>query len=213
MAEPLISTENVDDPSMSAEEARALRAQIRKWQERIPKLTTAMRQRSEALAAARLEIRVLRRRQVAQAQQGDRVERDSLERERSSLAKRNQQLFETLQVTNQQLAHANSSVRELRDALSACTDENNRLATRLAELERLQQDWRQPEDELTLVRGIGAKLAEQLRDGGVGSLKALADLTEELLADEAHPLHGLRGRFARDGWSRQASDLLVMKEI
>ncbi len=203
MAEPLSSTG--DDRMMSFEEAAHLRAQLRKWQERLPRLAAAMRQRSEALVAAHREIRLLRAAQPSQ-REGSPDDQDARARELQSvkaaaqseirsLRTRNQQLCDALHIANTQLERAGDRIRELSDCISARTE------TELLPSAPVEAD------PLTSIKGVGGKLAATLRDAGVDSLAALAGLDLQALEDEAHPLFGLRGRIRRDNWVGQARAL------
>ena len=196
MAEPLTKAQVADERPISHREAQRLREQIRKWQERLPQLAAAVRTRAEALAAARREIRALK--QAAAEPDGSAVRRelDALrsdsQRELESLRVRNAHLFDALQIANTQLARMTDTVRSLHHTLDA----KNR------QLDALQHD-----DGLTRVRGIGGKLAEQLRESGICTLSDLAALDDDALDDEAHALHALRGRIRRDQWVEQARKL------
>ncbi len=202
MAEPLSSTG--DDRMMSFHEAESLRAQIRKWQERLPRVAAAMRQRSDALAAAQKEIRMLRAAQRGEpsneegARALERELRSVKEAARSeirSLRTRNQQLCDALHIANTQLERAGDRIRELSDCISA------RAVVQMTPPAPVDVD------PLTGIKGIGDKLAATLRDAGVDSLAALATLDLDALEDEAHPLFGLRGRIRRDNWVGQARAL------
>ncbi|MEM7077708.1 MAG: hypothetical protein AAF513_03665 [Pseudomonadota bacterium] len=61
---------------------------------------------------------------------------------------------------------------------------------------------------LTDIKGVGAKLVDQLRDLGFESVEQIAQLRMQELEDDSHPLHSLRSRIARDEWVSQAQDLL-----
>jgi NADH-quinone oxidoreductase subunit E len=204
MAEPLSSTG--DDRMMSFEEAEQLRAQIRKWQQRLPRVAAAMRQRSDALVAAQREIRRLRAAQSEENADEAAARAHGLERELQSvraaahseirsLRTRNRQLCDALHIANAQLERAGHRIRELTDCISARSEAQAMPATPVEA------------DPLTGIKGIGGKLAAMLREAGVGSLAALAALDLDALEDTEHPLYGLRGRIRRDNWVGQAQAL------
>ena len=62
------------------------------------------------------------------------------------------------------------------------------------------------EDDLTLIKGVGRKLAERLRSAGLKRFKDIAALTKAELEAIDEELQ-LRGRILRDGWVAQAAAL------
>jgi large subunit ribosomal protein L19 len=62
-------------------------------------------------------------------------------------------------------------------------------------------------DDITLLAGIGAKLAEKLRDAGVKTLSDLAALTPEAAKELDEKLE-LKGRIEREEWVKQAAALV-----
>lgn len=98
---------------------------------------------------------------------------------------------------------------ELAEAQTRRADEAT-LAARLQELEEeltlmsMQRDG----DDLTLIRGVGPKLARQLNAMGIFRLEQIAELDPQSLADDAHLLHAHKGRILRDGWIEQAARLV-----
>lgn len=64
------------------------------------------------------------------------------------------------------------------------------------------------EDDLTRIKGVGPKLAEQLRAAGITSLKQIAELTDDEIAHLDAQIPALRGRITRDDWRAQARALL-----
>ena len=65
-------------------------------------------------------------------------------------------------------------------------------------------------DDISLIGGIGAKLAAKLQEAGFASLKDLAALTDET-AKELDDKLELKGRIAREEWVEQAKELLAGK--
>jgi|GEM_PF-6662564 len=63
-------------------------------------------------------------------------------------------------------------------------------------------------EELTRIKGIGEKLAQQLQEFGVTTLAQVAAINLAALNNEDHPLHALQSRISRDEWIEQAKDLL-----
>jgi chromosome segregation ATPase len=63
-------------------------------------------------------------------------------------------------------------------------------------------------EELTRIKGIGEKLAQQLQEYGVTTLAQVAAINLSALDNENHPLHALQSRISRDEWIAQAKDLL-----
>ncbi len=62
--------------------------------------------------------------------------------------------------------------------------------------------------ELTRLKGVGEKTAEQLCALGFDSLQSVAQLKRDVLSSPIHPLHSLRSRIVNDNWIEQAQDLL-----
>lgn len=75
------------------------------------------------------------------------------------------------------------------------------------EIERLQSATAIEPDDLTVLHGVGAKLAAQLKELGVLRFADIANLDPDALEDVDHPLHSLRARVLKDGWIRQAREL------
>ena len=87
-------------------------------------------------------------------------------------------------------------VMVLNQQLNDVREENKRLR------EKLKCD--NDPDDLTALKGIGDKLAEQLAELGITSLKQIAALDVDALEDEKHVLHAYRTRVVRDDWIAQA---------
>ena len=62
--------------------------------------------------------------------------------------------------------------------------------------------------DLTQLKGVGEKLAEQLAALGITSLRQIAAMTNADLDEEDHVLFGYRSRMLRDEWIDQARNLL-----
>lgn len=63
-------------------------------------------------------------------------------------------------------------------------------------------------DDLTVLSGVGPKLAEALNEAGIYHLDQIAAWTEANVAWVDEYLPGVRGRASRNGWVAQAADLL-----
>ncbi|MEM8937231.1 MAG: 50S ribosomal protein L21 [Pseudomonadota bacterium] len=66
-------------------------------------------------------------------------------------------------------------------------------------------------DDLTKLSGVGPKLAEKLRDGGVTTFAQIAAWTESDIADFDEKL-SFKGRIEREGWVEQAKKLVAGEE-
>ena len=66
-------------------------------------------------------------------------------------------------------------------------------------------------DDITLIGGIGAKLAQKMGDAGVNTLSDLAALSPEAARELDDKLE-LKGRIEREGWVKQASALVSKVE-
>ncbi|MEZ5553083.1 MAG: hypothetical protein R3E82_19525 [Pseudomonadales bacterium] len=96
----------------------------------------------------------------------------------------------------------------LNQQLQSARDDNRRLLEKVETLEAALSERPGTADDLTCIRGIGPKLAAQLEELGITRFDQIAALSEALLEDDAHPLHGLRGRILKDGWIEQAIEAL-----
>ncbi|XOV83894.1 MAG: hypothetical protein ACFHXK_02020 [bacterium] len=88
----------------------------------------------------------------------------------------------------------------LNQQLDDARQENKRLREKAAALNA--------GEELTRIKGIGEKLAQQLQEFGVTTVAQVAALNVAALDDENHPLHALQSRIVRDEWIEQAEALL-----
>ncbi|MBI1394273.1 MAG: wax ester/triacylglycerol synthase family O-acyltransferase [Alphaproteobacteria bacterium] len=66
-------------------------------------------------------------------------------------------------------------------------------------------------DDFTRIKGVGARLAERLRNAGLVTFEQLAALSQRQV-DELDEELGLRGRAARDGWLAQAAALAAEQD-
>ena len=64
-------------------------------------------------------------------------------------------------------------------------------------------------NDLTRLKGVGARLAAQLKAEGIVSLQDMAAVQLSMLSDPAHPLHAFRARMVRNDWPGQARALLA----
>ncbi|NOX51465.1 MAG: hypothetical protein GXP16_13165 [Gammaproteobacteria bacterium] len=94
-----------------------------------------------------------------------------------------------------------SVVMILNQQLKDARDENERLNEKIT----VQANRK---DDLTKLKGVGEKLAQQLSELGVTQFAQIAQLSEVALNDEEHCLHTLRNRIIRDEWIEQARSLL-----
>ncbi len=66
---------------------------------------------------------------------------------------------------------------------------------------------RSSHDDLTLIKGVGPKLAGLLRRNGVTTFRQLASLSEQEVDELDAKLQEYRGRIRREGWPQQAERL------
>lgn len=62
-------------------------------------------------------------------------------------------------------------------------------------------------DDLTVINGVGPKLAETLNAAGIYHLFQIAEWTEDNVAWVDANIAGVRGRASKNGWVAQATDL------
>ena len=102
----------------------------------------------------------------------------------------------------------------LNQQLQSARDDNQRLKDRIRDLEAAAAAGRESAidggagettDDLSRIKGIGPKLVKQLRKLGVTRFDQIAMLSEADLDDEAHPLHGMKGRILKDNWIGQSA--------
>ncbi|MCP5184086.1 MAG: hypothetical protein H6993_09000 [Pseudomonadales bacterium] len=190
--------------------------EVRKWQQRVPRIAEMLRRRSEALDWSQKENRALRR-ELEQMRTAPAPDREfllpevdgvnhaqicsQLERQVQSLQARNQSLSRTLEVLTEQFAHANEEIRLLRDELARSEALVEGARSRGSEIEMP----RAPQHPLRCIRGIGAKSLETLRAAGIETVEALAQLEPALLDDPESLLYPHRTRIRRERWIEQAA--------
>ena len=85
---------------------------------------------------------------------------------------------------------------------------NQQLKDARDEIERLKSVRIERQgDELSLIHGVGEKLAQQLDELGLTTFAQIADLDGKDLDGETHPLHALKTRILNDEWIKQAKQL------
>jgi predicted flap endonuclease-1-like 5' DNA nuclease len=99
-------------------------------------------------------------------------------------------------------------VMVLNQQLADAQEENQRLREKIDALAATEAD---AADDLTDLKGIGGKLAEQLAEIGISHLSQIAELDARELDDTSHPLHGFKHRILRDDWIKQAKAALERK--
>ncbi len=105
----------------------------------------------------------------------------------------------------------NKMLMVLNQQLAEARERNNRLVVRVRELEIQLADAAPSSsggDDLTAIRGIGPKVANQLVELGVESYEQIAELEVEDIDDETHVLHAFKKRIEKDQWIEQARDLV-----
>lgn len=97
----------------------------------------------------------------------------------------------------------------LNQQLNDVRDENTRLR---GKLQKVSEEQRAQEaalnEDLTQLKGIGDKVAQQLNEAGINTLEDIVALNESEMQNEAHPLHGFHARMVRDDWVAQAASVL-----
>jgi predicted flap endonuclease-1-like 5' DNA nuclease len=98
-------------------------------------------------------------------------------------------------------------VMVLNQQLTDAQEENKRLREKIASAIAAPAESATPED-LTEIRGIGAKLAQRLTALGFTTLAQIAALELNALNSADHPLHAFKNRMQRDEWIKQAKKLV-----
>ena len=62
-------------------------------------------------------------------------------------------------------------------------------------------------DDLTVIKGIGKRIAEQLNDLGIYNIEQLAQLTHSQIEDIKNGMPSFKNRIERDNWVGQAQVL------
>ncbi|MEM9622951.1 MAG: hypothetical protein AAF993_14970, partial [Pseudomonadota bacterium] len=96
------------------------------------------------------------------------------------------------------------SQSELQKRLMILTQEAEDLRCQNQALAQALEVANRPEDDFTQIRGIGDKLADQIREAGYTTFQQIAELNDDMLSDSEHPLHSFRSRILRDEWIAQA---------
>ena len=96
----------------------------------------------------------------------------------------------------------------LNQQLTDVRDENIRLRGKLHAQTESQNSNANSNHDLTQLKGVGEKVAQQLSDVGVSTLQDVVELDEQAMRDEEHPMHGFLARMLRDDWVAQAKSLL-----
>ena len=213
-------------------ELAMLRVEIAKWQQRVPKITELLRNRSDALAASEQLNRQLRKalaeEQGKSAQLADRsgnsamqegsteseeetialrFELFRLKKELGSLETRNRMLAETVEVLTHQFSHANTELLAFRRARELALDKSPNDAGDAATHISVSPAEPTPPD-LLQIRGVGIKTRQRLAEAGINSVENLALVAPETLDDPASPLFSLGSRIRRECWVEQARQLL-----
>jgi predicted flap endonuclease-1-like 5' DNA nuclease len=213
-------------------ELAMLRVEIAKWQQRVPKITELLRNRSDALAASEQLNRQLRRalaeEQEKSAQLSDkygipvtegarteteeeaialRFELFRLKKELGSLETRNRMLAETVEVLTHQFSRANTELLAFRRARDLAPNKlPNEAKDVPAPISVLPVEPTLP--ALLQIRGVGIKTRQRLVEAGINSVEDLALIGPETLDDPASPLFSLGSRIRRERWVEQARQLL-----
>jgi predicted flap endonuclease-1-like 5' DNA nuclease len=66
----------------------------------------------------------------------------------------------------------------------------------------------QAEEDLKQISGIGPGLEKKLKDGGISTLRQLAELSDQDIAHLEENIIRFSGRVKRDGWVEQARKLI-----
>jgi predicted flap endonuclease-1-like 5' DNA nuclease len=208
-----------------AEQAR-LATRLEEQQGQREALERALRERSELVVALEQELQT--ERQGFQALEGRLVElevelhrsRRHAEENAAHIAQLDARLEcqkDLLQELEAELAEARSGradarhagdeerIRILQRELAAERARSAALARRLAELEAVAHGG--AADDLTRIRGVGPRLATQLKGLGIHSLAQIAQLDPEALKRGDHVLSRFRARITRDRWIEQAAAL------
>ena len=218
--------------SAAENELAMLRAEIAKWQQRVPKITELLRNRSDALAASEQLNRQLRK---ALAEQQERFEQISdttgtpatsmgrpefdeevvalrfeslrLKKELGSLETRNRMLAETVEVLTHQFSRANGELLSFRRARES-TIAN--LPTEAPDVrpQALMPSTEPTPPDLLQIRGVGMKTRSRLVEAGIDSVESLASISLETLDNPDSPLFSLGSRIRRERWVEQARQLL-----
>jgi len=218
-------------PAEAGNELEMIRVEIAKWQQRVPKITELLRNRSEALAASELQNRQLRKalsraRETVAQSRGEaeipvpangreeledellalRFESSRLQKELGSLETRNRMLAETVEVLTHQFSRSHAELLAFRRARDQSPAH--------VEMQPAGANGTGPTlSELTFpdllqIRGVGIKTRQRLVDAGINSVESLAKLTAAKRDDPAFSLFSFGPRMRRERWVEQAQQLL-----
>lgn len=105
-------------------------------------------------------------------------------------------------------SHDENIVMILNQQLKDAREELARMKSRGGDVKAPAESADEPPlPDLTALKGLGDKLAEQLAESGFKDLTQIAALEPDALEDEAHPLHAMRSRIVRDDWIGQAREI------
>lgn len=115
----------------------------------------------------------------------------------------------SLVVLNQQLADARADGERLAQRVQEL--EQQLTLTAVERADGVGSPTPAGADDLTQIKGIGPKVAAQLRELGIGGYLQIAELDLRELDDAAHPLNAFKGRIVKDAWVAQARELELRK--
>jgi predicted flap endonuclease-1-like 5' DNA nuclease len=217
-------------PANAGSDLSVLRAEIAKWQERVPKITEILRRRSEALAGAEQQNRELRKalaEEISRAAESTtelrlrasqseatvaemeselrtlQLDSSRFQKEISSLESRNRMLSETVDILTYQFSRANEELLALRRA-------RDRVLAELVppSMPESSTHGETTANDLLRIRGIGTKTRQLLFEAGITTVESLAAISAERLDDPGSALFPHRARIRRECWVQQARELL-----
>ena len=195
-------------------EVEALRAEVTKWQERVPKLASVMRERTQELESLKV-----RNANLAETTEFASQQIEFLSGQLSRIAEQNDHQQKALVLQHEQreceltceVQRLNDCIEQAQHSHAQLERERRALAEKVATLEQALREKlsrSRPRAVLTVLKGVGVKVAEQLAGRGYGTLEAIARLETSDLDDEDHPLHSFKSRIARDDWIGRAKEAL-----
>ena len=195
-------------------EVEALRAEVTKWQERVPKLASVMRERTQELESLKV-----RNANLAETTEFASQQIEFLSGQLSRIAEQNDHQQNVLVLQHEQreceltceVQRLNDCIEQAQHSHAQLERERRALAEKVATLEQALREKlsrSRPRADLTVLKGVGVKVAEQLAGRGYGTLEAIAGLEISDLDDEDHPLHSFKSRMARDDWIGHAKEAL-----
>jgi len=213
-------------------ELAILRVEIAKWQQRVPKITELLRNRSDALAASEQLNRQLRKALAEEQEKSAQLagksgysamqkgcaeteeeaialqfEMSRLKKELGSLQTRNRMLAETVEVLTHQFSRANTELLAFRRSREPVPNKSpNDAGEAFNHIPVSPAEPTSP--DLLQIRGVGIKTRQRLAEAGINSVENLALIAPESLDDPASPLFSLGSRIRRERWVEQARQLL-----